>query len=564
MQSSSSPEVFVKIGASTSGLTTGFDEAVRTTERGVSQMQAALGKLEASQVQAEMWTRRRAAAERDAYGVAQTMAAAQNRVSTAITAGSRVTEIAGARYAQAAQKSLLLANALTTSGASGASMAAKMIGAGSTIASIFGTGGIAVLAVTSFAALFMRQMNNIDTAARDTTERLKQGFKEVANAADTGPAMAALEKIWRGTQAENFKDGLVALRRRMAEFARQPGGMDGLKAQLERQSKFGSEQERAVAALRLREIEQVTLAWQRAEGEFKRYSDLVTDWKAMPTPGTARPVTAVDTTEFDLERAQAIEAEGRRVNVILEQQERERLETSREIAAERVQRIGEDEKRIQELIDATADQFQSRWESALDGITNAFGTAFAGIFDGTKTIGDSFRDLGRIILASMVGSIARSLTQFIAAQITMRVMGQATARQTVANSAVEAAANAFKATAGIPFIGPLLAPLAAAGAFAAVLSFGSGIASAAGGWGQVPEDQLAMVHKNEMILPAPIAETMRNLSEQGAATAGGGGSVTITAMDAQSFVEFLKRNGGSLAGVLKELERNGQLNLGMA
>ena len=53
-----------------------------------------------------------------------------------------------------------------------------------------------------------------------------------------------------------------------------------------------------------------------------------------------------------------------------------------------------------------------------------------------------------------------------------------------------------------PIMGPAAAGPAAAGE-AAVMAAAGGIASAAGGW-VVPSDQIAMVHQNEMILPAHI------------------------------------------------------------
>ena len=58
-----------------------------------------------------------------------------------------------------------------------------------------------------------------------------------------------------------------------------------------------------------------------------------------------------------------------------------------------------------------------------------------------------------------------------------------------------------------PIMGPAAAGPAAAGE-ATVMAAADGIASAAGGW-MVPSDQLAMVHQNEMILPAKSAKAFR-------------------------------------------------------
>ena len=127
----------------------------------------------------------------------------------------------------------------------------------------------------------------------------------------------------------------------------------------------------------------------------------------------------------------------------------------------------------------------------------------------------------------------------------------------IAIKAWEAAAAAFASIAAIPVVGPALAPLAAAGALAAVIGIGSHLASAEGGWDRVPSDQVAMIHKNEMVLPAPLAESVRNMASGGGG--GGGQAIHIHAMDAQSFNHALKNNIGGLRDVLHQAVRNGRI-----
>ena len=127
----------------------------------------------------------------------------------------------------------------------------------------------------------------------------------------------------------------------------------------------------------------------------------------------------------------------------------------------------------------------------------------------------------------------------------------------IAIKAWEAAAAAFASIAAIPVVGPFMAPLAAAGALAAVIGIGSHLASAEGGWDRVPSDQVAMIHKNEMVLPAPLAESVRNMASGGGG--GGGQAIHIHAMDAQSFNHALKNNIGGLRDVLHQAVRNGRI-----
>jgi ABC-type Co2+ transport system permease subunit len=79
----------------------------------------------------------------------------------------------------------------------------------------------------------------------------------------------------------------------------------------------------------------------------------------------------------------------------------------------------------------------------------------------------------------------------------------------IGTRAATSAAGAYSSTVVIPFIGPVAAPAAAALALAAVLGFGA-LISARGGQGEVGTDgQLTQLHKKEMVLPAWIAEPLR-------------------------------------------------------
>jgi hypothetical protein len=77
--------------------------------------------------------------------------------------------------------------------------------------------------------------------------------------------------------------------------------------------------------------------------------------------------------------------------------------------------------------------------------------------------------------------------------------------------------GAYAATSDIPIIGPALAPIAGATAFAAVMAFEKG--------GIVPDDAFAMVHKNEMVLPANIARTVLNASKAPESARSGSGPI---------------------------------------
>lgn len=115
-------------------------------------------------------------------------------------------------------------------------------------------------------------------------------------------------------------------------------------------------------------------------------------------------------------------------------------------------------------------------------------------------------------------------------------------------SAARAAAAAYAAIAGIPVVGPVLAPLTAAAALGAVLALGKRIFSAEGGF-DIPSgmNPLVQTHAREMILPATYADVIRGMAANGGAAGGGGGGdmhVHVSAMDAKSFGSWLRGPAG--------------------
>ena len=132
----------------------------------------------------------------------------------------------------------------------------------------------------------------------------------------------------------------------------------------------------------------------------------------------------------------------------------------------------------------------------------------------------------------------------------------ANAIKTIATDSTQAFSGIFAFLA--PMMGPAAAGPAAAGE-ATVMAAASGIASAAGGW-VVPSNQLAMVHQNEMILPAGISQGLQNMI---AGNGGGTGAnpivVNVSAIDSQDVRRFFQSNGSLLVGALNKAMRNGSM-----
>lgn len=134
-------------------------------------------------------------------------------------------------------------------------------------------------------------------------------------------------------------------------------------------------------------------------------------------------------------------------------------------------------------------------------------------------------------------------------------------------SAYEAMAGAWAAMSSIPFVGPVIAPVVAAGAFAGVIGLVGKIKSASGGY-DIPSgvNPMTQLHEEEMVLPKPYANVIRDMASNGGASgAGGSGAMggaveqnnfNISALDAKSLKKLLRQNPAAVAGGLKAYGRN--------
>lgn len=111
----------------------------------------------------------------------------------------------------------------------------------------------------------------------------------------------------------------------------------------------------------------------------------------------------------------------------------------------------------------------------------------------------------------------------------------------VASNAAVAASGAYAATAAIPYIGPAIAPAAAATAYAGAMSWGALVGLDVGAW-DIPKAQPFMLHPGEMVIPKPFAEAIRSGNGSGAQT-----QIIIQAIDTQTGAEFLDRNAARIA-----------------
>lgn len=182
----------------------------------------------------------------------------------------------------------------------------------------------------------------------------------------------------------------------------------------------------------------------------------------------------------------------------------------------------------------TAQSVLASWQRITQPVGQALGGMFQNLYNGTMSFKDallqgldqilfSFVNMGiqmaadwaaqqlMMSAATTAGVATRTAAEATGAATTQAISAE-TALMQIANNAWVAASGAYAALAGIPIIGPVLAPAAAIAAIGAVLAFAGNIFSAEGGWGQVPKDgMMTKLHENEMVLPAQYANPLRQM-----------------------------------------------------
>jgi hypothetical protein len=154
------------------------------------------------------------------------------------------------------------------------------------------------------------------------------------------------------------------------------------------------------------------------------------------------------------------------------------------------------------------------------------------------------------------------VTEWIEQHIVMKIFGIKTSAETaqadIQGSAAAGAAAAGASAAKLPFGWALIAPITMA-VFGMLSAFKGRVNSAAGGFYQVDRDQLALIHQNEMVLPAGIADRLRSTVASGG---GPGPDVhvhvyhNVNAIDAASFKDSIKQHGNMIGNeVAKVLKR---------
>ncbi|MGH7044930.1 MAG: hypothetical protein ACREE2_00900 [Stellaceae bacterium] len=228
---------------------------------------------------------------------------------------------------------------------------------------------------------------------------------------------------------------------------------------------------------------------------------------------------------------------------------------------------------------------QKQWTALLQPIQRALDTSITGIIMGTTTVQKALSNLAQSIIAEFVDSAVKSvfggLGKLLGASLTGGGGGGSGgsdqdfwggisgAGEDIAGGSLSQ--GLFGSQGLLGAIG--LGSLASSGGLFGSLFKGIGslfgfehggiVPSAQGGW-MVPSTSLAMLHANEMVLPANISQGLQSMIAGGGAgggggAAGGGANVmfNVSAMDGQSVSKFFQSNGSLLVAAINRAMRNG-------
>jgi hypothetical protein len=240
-------------------------------------------------------------------------------------------------------------------------------------------------------------------------------------------------------------------------------------------------------------------------------------------------------------------------------------------------------------LDAQAVQdSQKQWQSLLQPIQSALDTSITGIIMSTTTVQKALSRLAQSIVAEFVDSAVKTVFGGLGKMLGGSLVGGggggsgsigagAGGNQDFWGGITGAGADIIGGgvSQGMFGSGGLFGALglgslvSGGGVFGSLFKgigslfgfeHGGIVPSAAGGW-MVPSASLAMLHTNEMVLPANISQGLQSMigSGGGGGASPGGANVmfNVSAMDSQSVAKFFQSNGSTLVTAINRAMRNG-------
>ncbi len=243
---------------------------------------------------------------------------------------------------------------------------------------------------------------------------------------------------------------------------------------------------------------------------------------------------AIEQQFIDAKKAMALEDPEQNV-VLLEQLEQEKLEIRRRYAEQNAELSRQQATEAQSLFKQIGDSMSSLWDKMVNSIMQ-------GTFTWRNLAAATFTEI-----AGIFGSMVKKMvTEWITKQVQMLIYGKTAAMSEIMIMAGKAGAGGVASMAAAPFPINLTAPAFGAQMAAAAMAYAP-VASAAGGY-DIPAglNPVTQLHEEEMVLPAQLANAVREMAAAGAGSGAGagGGTRIINAVDPSIVEEFLNSASG--------------------
>jgi len=240
-------------------------------------------------------------------------------------------------------------------------------------------------------------------------------------------------------------------------------------------------------------------------------------------------------------------------------------------------------------------QMVSPMNTVIDSMSSSMSSSISGMIMGTKTLKQALNSVATAVVNQFVKMGVEVVADWAKKQVAMAALsvagesqktaaasagaasrtgisaaeataGYATIISSVLSSITASAAEAFAGVFG--FLSPIMGPSAVGPAAAAQSTVLSVAAFDVGAW-SIPQDQLAMVHQNELVMPAAEAGAFRSmLSNQanGGSTQSNGATqvnLSVSALDSGSVKSWLSGNSRQIMKAMNQAVRNGD-HLGLS
>ncbi|BCS45149.1 MULTISPECIES: phage tail tape measure protein [Pseudomonas syringae group genomosp. 2] len=180
---------------------------------------------------------------------------------------------------------------------------------------------------------------------------------------------------------------------------------------------------------------------------------------------------------------------------------------------------------------------------SLDDLTGELGNVFSDVVTGAEDAGDAIADFAGNMSKSVINALSDMAAQWLIYQGIQLLVGKsgqsAAATGLIANAqaaSAQAALNAYASTAGIPLIGPELAPAAALAATAATTPMVAAVSASAlagmahNGMDNIPKEGTWLLDGGERVLnPNQNRDLTKYLADKAGSGSGGAPSFTISA-----------------------------------